>query len=256
MYLLLTLSALSQFPGYFASMRLVERIGRKPTLAAFLFLGGVSAYAFAVADSATALAAALFVGFFNLGAWALQRPPPSSSPPGCARARSGWSRDSARAPRSAARISSARLSTRTGSTVWSLTFVALVMLLGGVVVLSGARPGDRSWRRGSLRRMRIASPPRPVRTSCSTRTTPSSGTRGARRPSSERTEDKLILLSVGYSACHWCHVMEHESFEDEETARLMNERFVCIKVDREERPDVDGLYMEAVVSLTGTAAGP
>ena len=50
--------------------------------------------------------------------------------------------------------------------------------------------------------------------------------------------------------------MEHESFEDEETARLMNERFVCIKVDREERPDVDGLYMEAVVSLTGTAAGP
>ena len=109
-YLLLTLSALSQFPGYFASMWLVERIGRKPTLAAFLFLGGVSAYAFAVADSATALAAALFfVGFFNLGAWARSTPtPPSSSPPGCARARSEWSRASARAPRSAARISSAR----------------------------------------------------------------------------------------------------------------------------------------------------
>ena len=62
-----------------------------------------------------------------------------------------------------------------------------------------------------------------------------------------RAEDKPILLSVGYAACHWCHVMEHESFEDEETARLMNERFVCVKVDREERPDVDGLYMDAVV---------
>src|SRR5687768_7229334 len=71
-----------------------------------------------------------------------------------------------------------------------------------------------------------------------------------------RAEDKPILLSVGYSACHWCHVMEHESFEDEETARLMNERFVCIKVDREERPDVDGLYMEAVVSLTGHGGWP
>jgi uncharacterized protein len=71
-----------------------------------------------------------------------------------------------------------------------------------------------------------------------------------------RAEDKPVLLSVGYSACHWCHVMEHESFEDEETARLMNERFVCIKVDREERPDVDGLYMEAVVSLTGHGGWP
>jgi uncharacterized protein len=71
-----------------------------------------------------------------------------------------------------------------------------------------------------------------------------------------REEDKPILLSIGYAACHWCHVMEHESFEDEETARLMNERFVCIKVDREERPDVDGLYMEAVVSLTGHGGWP
>ena len=71
-----------------------------------------------------------------------------------------------------------------------------------------------------------------------------------------RTDDKPILLSVGYSACHWCHVMEHESFEDDETARLMNERFVCVKVDREERPDVDGLYMEAVVSLTGHGGWP
>jgi uncharacterized protein len=71
-----------------------------------------------------------------------------------------------------------------------------------------------------------------------------------------RAEDKPILLSVGYAACHWCHVMEHESFEDEETARLMNELFVSVKVDREERPDVDALYMDAVVSLTGHGGWP
>ena len=71
-----------------------------------------------------------------------------------------------------------------------------------------------------------------------------------------RAEDKSILLSIGYAACHWCHVMEHESFEDDETAQLMNERFVCVKVDREERPDVDGLYMEAVVSMTGHGGWP
>jgi uncharacterized protein YyaL (SSP411 family) len=71
-----------------------------------------------------------------------------------------------------------------------------------------------------------------------------------------RREDKPILLSVGYAACHWCHVMEHESFEDEQTARLMNERFVCIKVDREERPDLDSLYMDAVVALTGQGGWP
>ena len=71
-----------------------------------------------------------------------------------------------------------------------------------------------------------------------------------------RAEDKPILLSVGYAACHWCHVMEHESFEDEETARVMNERFVCVKVDREERPDVDSLYMDAVVGLTGHGGWP
>jgi uncharacterized protein YyaL (SSP411 family) len=71
-----------------------------------------------------------------------------------------------------------------------------------------------------------------------------------------REEDKPLLLSIGYAACHWCHVMEHESFEDPETAELMNERFVCIKVDREERPDVDGLYMEAVVTMTGHGGWP
>ena len=58
-----------------------------------------------------------------------------------------------------------------------------------------------------------------------------------------QAEDKPILLSIGYSACHWCHVMERESFEDPEIAGIMNEHFVCIKVDREERPDLDSLYM-------------
>ena len=62
-----------------------------------------------------------------------------------------------------------------------------------------------------------------------------------------RAEDKPLLVSIGYSACHWCHVMEHESFEDEPTAALMNENFVCIKVDREERPDVDAVFMNAIM---------
>ncbi len=74
--------------------------------------------------------------------------------------------------------------------------------------------------------------------------------------SKARAEDKPVLLSVGYAACHWCHVMEHESFEDEQTAALMNERFVSVKVDREERPDVDSLYMDAVVALTGQGGWP
>jgi uncharacterized protein YyaL (SSP411 family) len=71
-----------------------------------------------------------------------------------------------------------------------------------------------------------------------------------------REEDKPILLSVGYAACHWCHVMEHESFEDAATAALMNEHFVSVKVDREERPDIDSVYMHAVVSLTGHGGWP
>jgi uncharacterized protein YyaL (SSP411 family) len=71
-----------------------------------------------------------------------------------------------------------------------------------------------------------------------------------------RADDRPILLSVGYSACHWCHVMEHESFEDAETAQLMNERFVNVKVDREERPDVDAVYMDAVVALSGHGGWP
>ncbi len=71
-----------------------------------------------------------------------------------------------------------------------------------------------------------------------------------------REEDRPILLSVGYSACHWCHVMERESFEDEGTARMMNEHFVNIKVDREERPDIDSIYMSAVQALTRSGGWP
>jgi uncharacterized protein YyaL (SSP411 family) len=71
-----------------------------------------------------------------------------------------------------------------------------------------------------------------------------------------RAEDRPILLSVGYSACHWCHVMERESFEDAETAAYMNEHFVNVKVDREERPDVDSLYMEAVQAFSGQGGWP
>src|SRR3990172_6104614 len=71
-----------------------------------------------------------------------------------------------------------------------------------------------------------------------------------------RLENKPIFLSIGYAACHWCHVMEHESFEDPETAALMNEHFVSIKVDREERPDVDAIYMDAVQALTGHGGWP
>jgi uncharacterized protein YyaL (SSP411 family) len=70
------------------------------------------------------------------------------------------------------------------------------------------------------------------------------------------SENKPLLVSIGYSACHWCHVMERESFEDPATAALMNERFVCVKVDREERPDVDALYMEAVQAMTGHGGWP
>jgi uncharacterized protein len=71
-----------------------------------------------------------------------------------------------------------------------------------------------------------------------------------------RASDRPLLLSIGYAACHWCHVMAHESFEDPATAALMNDLFVNVKVDREERPDVDSLYMDAVVSLTGSGGWP
>jgi len=71
-----------------------------------------------------------------------------------------------------------------------------------------------------------------------------------------RRENKPILVSIGYSACHWCHVMERESFEDQETARLMNEHFINIKIDREERPDLDHIYMDAVQAMTGSGGWP
>ena len=71
-----------------------------------------------------------------------------------------------------------------------------------------------------------------------------------------KAENKLVLVSIGYSACHWCHVMEHESFEDDSAAAVMNDRYVCIKVDREERPDVDQIYMNAVQLMTGRGGWP
>jgi len=71
-----------------------------------------------------------------------------------------------------------------------------------------------------------------------------------------KREDKPILLSIGYAACHWCHVMAHESFEDPGTAAIMNEHFVCVKVDREERPDLDSIYMDAVQAMTGSGGWP
>ena len=71
-----------------------------------------------------------------------------------------------------------------------------------------------------------------------------------------RSEEKPILLSIGYSACHWCHVMENESFEDEEIARILNDKFVSIKVDREERPDIDKLYMKTSMLMTGSGGWP
>jgi uncharacterized protein len=74
--------------------------------------------------------------------------------------------------------------------------------------------------------------------------------------SEARQDRKPLLVSIGYSACHWCHVMEHESFDDEATAAVMNELFVNVKVDREERPDVDAVYMDAVVALTGQGGWP
>jgi len=69
-------------------------------------------------------------------------------------------------------------------------------------------------------------------------------------------ENKPLIISIGYAACHWCHVMEHESFEDEEVARLMNDHFICIKVDREERPDIDRIYLDAVQLLSGRGGWP
>ena len=79
---------------------------------------------------------------------------------------------------------------------------------------------------------------------------------GAEALERARTEDKPMLVSIGYSSCHWCHVMAHESFEDPVTAGLMNEHYVNIKVDREERPDVDSLFMTAVQAMSGQGGWP
>ena len=71
-----------------------------------------------------------------------------------------------------------------------------------------------------------------------------------------KAENKMVIVSIGYSACHWCHVMEHESFEDDSASKVMNDRYVCVKVDREERPDVDQIYMNAVQLMTGRGGWP
>ena len=138
-YLLLTLSALSQFPGYAASIWLVERIGRKPTLALFLFLGGVSAFAFAIADSTPMYVAALFfVGFFNLGAWGAVYPYTSELFPTRLRSSAfGMVEGVGKGAAIGGPYLFGALIDWSGDTVWSLTFVALVMAAGAAVVLFG-----------------------------------------------------------------------------------------------------------------------
>ena len=71
-----------------------------------------------------------------------------------------------------------------------------------------------------------------------------------------REEDKPVFLSIGYSTCHWCHVMAHESFESEDIARILNDSFISIKVDKEERPDIDSVYMSVCQSFTGSGGWP
>jgi putative MFS transporter len=134
-YLLLALSALSQFPGYGAAIWLVERIGRKPTLAAFLVLGGFSAYAFAVADSSAVYVTALFfVGFFNLGAWGAVYPYTSETFPTRLRSSAfGLMEGVGKAAAIAGPYIFGNLYDATGSSTWSLTVVAIVMAAGGVV---------------------------------------------------------------------------------------------------------------------------
>ncbi len=134
-YLLLTLSALSQFPGYAAAIWLVERIGRKPTLAMFLLLGGVSAYTFAVADSSGVYITALFfVGFFNLGAWGAVYPYTAELFPTRLRSTAfGVMESVGKAAAIAGPYIFGNLKDATGSTTWSLTFIAIVMAAGGLV---------------------------------------------------------------------------------------------------------------------------
>ena len=138
-YLLLALSALSQFPGYAASMWLVERIGRKRTLAAFLFLGGVSAFAFAIAESPAVYVAALFfVGFFNLGAWGAVYPYTSELFPTRLRSSAfGLVEGVGKGAAIGGPYLFGYLLDATGGTVWSLSFVAAVMVAGALATLLG-----------------------------------------------------------------------------------------------------------------------
>jgi MFS transporter, putative metabolite:H+ symporter len=141
LYLLLTLSALSQFPGYGAAIWLVERIGRKPTLATFLFLGGVSAYAFAAADTQGVYITALFfVGFFNLGAWGAVYPYTAELFPTRLRSSAfGVMEGVGKAAAIAGPYIFGHLNDATGSTTWSLTFIAIVMAAGGLVAAAFGR---------------------------------------------------------------------------------------------------------------------
>ena len=119
-----------------------------------------------------------------------------------------------------------------------------------------ARPGPAAAL-PSVHAQQPARRARRARTSSSTPTTRSTGIRGAREALARaRHEDKPIFLSIGYAACHWCHVMERESFEDAPTAAELNRDFVPIKVDREERPDLDQVYMAAVQAMTGSGGWP
>jgi putative MFS transporter len=140
-YLLLTLSALSQFPGYGAAIWLVERIGRKPTLAAFLFLGGVSAYAFSAAHTEGVYITALFfVGFFNLGAWGAVYPYTAELFPTRLRSSAfGLMEGVGKAAAIAGPYIFGHLKDATGSTTWSITFVAIVMAAGGLVAAAFGR---------------------------------------------------------------------------------------------------------------------
>lgn len=144
-YLLLTLSALSQFPGYFAAVWLVERIGRKPTLALFLALGGVSAFAFAISESTPQYVAALFfVGFFNLGAWGAVYPYTSELFPTRLRGSAfGLAEGFGKGAAIGGPYLFGALIDASGDTVWSLTFVAIVMVAGGVVTLFGPETRGR-----------------------------------------------------------------------------------------------------------------
>jgi MFS transporter, putative metabolite:H+ symporter len=141
LYLLLTLSALSQFPGYAAAIWLVERIGRKPTLAAFLFLGGVSAYAFSAADTRGVYITALFfVGFFNLGAWGAVYPYTAELFPTRLRSSAfGVMEGVGKAAAIAGPYIFGHLKDATGNTTWSITFIAIVMAAGGIVAAAFGR---------------------------------------------------------------------------------------------------------------------